>query len=171
MLEEEQLQRLFQYAMALCQQREDALDVVQSSLESFLKTQNHSKVVVENPEAYLRTTIRNRVIDLYKSQNRWEAESYEEGSFYDISPFDLEGLEILQQELSRVWERIDLIDRDILYHWAVLGYSTDEASELLGLSRGTFLSRMHRLKKRIQAEQASIQHEYVKPENTKGESQ
>ncbi|WP_370979259.1 RNA polymerase sigma factor [Agaribacterium sp. ZY112] len=140
-----ELQALYQYAMVLCQEPADAYDLVQHSLEQWL---NAGKVPAGNgQQPFLRSCIRNRFIDEYRHKQRFAQQSYEEHSDYDISPIDLEELIINRQELEKIWPELALEDRDILYHWAVLGYTTDEACEQLGLARGTFLSRMHRLRK------------------------
>lgn len=159
MLDEGQLQSLFQYAMVLSQHRDDAYDLLQSAMESYLVTLKRGKTDIDNPLAYVRTLIRNRYIDHYRHRERWPSESFEELAVYDISPVDLEQLTIDSQELEGLWGQLSLEDRDILYHWAVLGYSTDEACALLDIPRGTFLSRIHRLRKRCRmiANSQSIQ--------------
>ena len=55
-------------------------------------------------------------------------------------------------------KRVELapLDRDILYHWAVLGYSTDETCAQLDLPRGTLLSRIHRLRKTLQQQHPQL---------------
>lgn len=145
-LNPEQMQGLFRYAVVLCQHEQDACDLLQASLEVYLLEMRAGKGVL-NPEAYLRTLIRHRFIDAYRKQQRWQEDSFEEQQSYDISPLNLEELHINQQQLDSIWKTLCPQDRDILYHWAVLGYSTDEACELLGIPRGTFLSRIHRLRK------------------------
>ncbi|MCG8314741.1 MAG: sigma-70 family RNA polymerase sigma factor [Pseudomonadales bacterium] len=140
------LQALFQYAMTLCQQRENAQDILQIAVESYLveiKSGNN----INNRQGYIRRIIRNRFIDFYRYDQRWALEQFEEQARYDISPIDLEQLTINQQALQRLWQLLAPVDRDILYHWAVLGYSTDEACEILQMPRGTFLSRLHRIRK------------------------
>jgi len=37
-----------------------------------------------------------------------------------------------------------------MYFWAVEGYTTDELAEFLDISRGTLLSKIHRLRKRLE---------------------
>lgn len=142
----EDLQSLFQYAHTLCQHRDDAYDLVQSSVERYLK-ECQSGAKVRKPLAYIRTLIRNRFIDQFRHHQRWPSQPYEETSDYDISPLDIESLHINQQALAQVWKTLSPQDRDILYHWAILGYSTDEACAHLGMARGSFLSRIHRLRK------------------------
>ncbi|WP_420590225.1 RNA polymerase sigma factor [Bacterioplanoides sp.] len=151
----QELQQLFQYAMVLCQQADNAQDLLQSAVEHYLIELRRGKSI-NNKMAYLRSTIRNRFIDSFRHQQRWPNESFEEQQDYDISPVDLEQLHIDQQILQQVWQTLAPQDRDILYHWAVLGHSTDEACDILNMPRGSFLSRIHRLRKRCEQLQQSI---------------
>jgi len=148
-IDQEQLQRLFQYASALSNQRADAMDILQNALMGYLNASKESDKKIEHPEAFIRTSIRNHFIDQYRAQGRWPSEDYIEGSHYDISPIDIEALTITQNELDTIWNDLEIRDRDILYHWAVLGYSLQEVSDILGFSKGTLLSRIHRLRKKL----------------------
>jgi RNA polymerase sigma factor (sigma-70 family) len=152
MLQETELNGLFQYAMVLCQQRDDAYDLLQSTVEKYLIEVKRGQRVIRNRQAYLHTLMRNRFIDHLRHQQRWRNEVFEESGTYDISPVCLEQVCIDKQELEHIWSGLPVLDRDILYHWAVLGYSTDEACEQLDIPRGTFLSRIHRLRKTLQRE-------------------
>ncbi|WP_018691099.1 RNA polymerase sigma factor [Algicola sagamiensis] len=152
LLQDVQLQKLYQYAMMLCQQSDDAYDLVQSSLEKYIQQVNHAPEEITEPLAYVRRLIRNRFIDLYRYQQRWGNESFEESGTYDISPVILEEWLVDLDQLEKIWIELSPQDRDVLYHWAVLGYSTDEACERLEMPRGTFLSRLHRLRKKLQGD-------------------
>ncbi len=145
----QELQDFYQYAVVLCQNTDDAYDILQASLEKFLNEKRRGKNI-SNQTSYLRTIIRNQFIDQYRHQQKWQSELFEEQASYDISSVDIEAITINQGVLKKIWEQLSADDRDILYHWAILGYSTDEACELLGLARGTFLSRLHRLRKYCQ---------------------
>ena len=150
-LDEAQLNELFRYAMSLCRQRDDAYDLLQSAVEKYLiEVKGHGRTI-ENPLAFVRTLVRNRYIDQFRYDQRWEGENFAEGASYDISPVSPEQVCIDQETLRNVWEDLSAADRDILYHWAVLGYSTDEACATLEMPRGTFLSRIHRLRARLNA--------------------
>lgn len=151
MLCEADLNTLYQYAMALCHQREEAYDLLQSALEKYLIEVKCQRKAIENPMAFVRTLIRNRFIDQYRYQQRWDTEHFEESAPYDITPVGLEQICIDAQTLEIVWAKLSAQERDILYQWAVLGYSTDEVCERIGMPRGTFLSRIHRLRKRLQS--------------------
>lgn len=146
LFEPPQLQEFFQYAYTLCQNQDDAYDFLQAALEKYLGELQTGKVIA-NPSGYLRTIIRNKYIDFYRSRQRWQSELFEEQAPYDISSIDVESLNVSRSVLAKIWTKLASEDRDILYHWAILGYSTDEACELLNLPRGTFLSRLHRLRK------------------------
>ena len=148
-LDDAQLNALYQYAMALCLQADDAYDLLQSCLESYLVQVRCKPGTIDRPEAYLRTLIRNRFIDHYRRRQRWQTDSFEESASYDISPVDLEQTCIDADQLGRIWQVLAPIERDILYHWAVLGYSTDETCAQLGMPRGTLLARIHRLRKKL----------------------
>ena len=150
LLSEDDLNTLYRYAMTLCHQRDNAYDLLQSALEKYLIEQKCQRVAVENPMAFVRALIRNRFIDQYRYERRWDTREFDECVTYDISPGGLEQVSIDTQTLDNIWSELAPQDRDILYHWAVLGYSTDEACEQLGMPRGTFLSRIHRLRKKLQ---------------------
>jgi RNA polymerase sigma factor (sigma-70 family) len=157
MFGEADLNALYQYAIALCHQRDDAYDLLQSALEKYLvelKCKRHS---IDNPMAFVRTLIRNLHIDQYRYQQRWDTEQFEEYAPYDITPVDLDQICIDAETLQRVWSMLSVQDRDILYQWAVLGYTTDEVCKRIGMPRGTFLSRIHRLRNKMQAQRDSLQ--------------
>lgn len=153
--DQRQLNRLYQYAMTLARQPADAYDLLHTCLERFLSTSD--TLEVKQPEAYMRRLIRNRFIDQYRYDQRWDTTSLdtEEGfpAAIDFSIQTLEELHIQRDELERIWAAICPLDRDILYHWAVLGYTTQETADALELAKGTLLSRIHRLRKSFQSKQ------------------
>ena len=61
----------------------------------------------------------------------------------------LEEMLITSSELDAVWLKMDPMEREILFLWAVEGYSTSQIADQLEISRGTILSRIHRLRKRL----------------------
>lgn len=152
-LDSADLQQLFQYAVALCNDADDAQDLLHASVEQYLQELRQGKSV-KSPVSFVRKMIRNRFIDQYRHRKRWPVESFEEQANYDISPLDLEQLHITQQALEHLWAELSPDERDVLYHWAVLGHTTDQACELLAIPRGTFLSRIHRLRKKFQLDAA-----------------
>jgi len=51
----------------------------------------------------------------------WQTDEYQEKASYDISPVDIDQLHIDQQLLQNIWDTLSAMDRDIIYHWAILG--------------------------------------------------
>ena len=160
---EADLNALYQYAMTLCHQRDEAYDLLQSAVEKYLIEVKCRDEAIANRMAFVRTLIRNRFIDQYRYQQRWDTELYDESAPYDITPVGLEQICIDAQTLQTVWETLSALDRDILYQWAVLGYSTDEVCARVGMPRGTFLSRIHRLRKKLQPYRDSVPAQEGKP--------
>ena len=160
---EADLNALYQYAMTLCHQRDEAYDLLQSALEKYLIAVKCRDEAIANRMAFVRTLIRNRFIDQYRYQQRWDTELYEECAHYDITPVGLEQICIDAEALQSVWEKLSVLDRDILYRWAVLGYSTDEVCASIDMPRGTFLSRIHRLRKKLQPYKDSTPAQERKP--------
>lgn len=164
-LAEDQLNTLFRYASALCDQRDDALDIFQSSIEKYLLQIKKHSVPINSPEAYVRTLIRNNFYDAKRIQQRWQFEDYADHEAIDISPQTLDQVQINQQELKNVWSKLQAQDRDILYHLVILGFSTDETCAQLDIPRGTLLSRVHRLRKKLSSQKNLSPQKDATPEN------
>lgn len=139
-----QLNQLYQYALVYCDQPADAYDILQSSLESYLS----KKIVVENPMAYLRRSIKNLWVDTYRKNV--SRENYEKLPF-DIAESTLESIIVEQDLIQKIWHQLIPDERELLYYWAVLEFSMAEISKELNVPRGTLLSRMHRMRKRIES--------------------
>ncbi|MGH1371830.1 MAG: RNA polymerase sigma factor [Cellvibrionaceae bacterium] len=151
--DKDQLNQLYQYAMTLAQQPADAYDLLQESLERYLNAVASNKDI-DKPLTYVRTLIRHRFIDRYRYDKRWQLSPCDELEFptaIDLSFNSLEELHIQADLMERIWQQISPIDRDILYHWAILGFTTQETSELLNIPKGTLLSRVHRLRQQFQS--------------------
>ena len=60
----------------------------------------------------------------------------------DFNPAD-------RTELEWIWPSLSFMEREILFLWAVEGYSTDEVASQLDRPRNTVLSIIHRMRKRL----------------------
>ncbi|MGS0726342.1 sigma-70 family RNA polymerase sigma factor, partial [Shewanella sp. 0m-11] len=58
----------------------------------------------------------------------------------------LEDIEIQHNLIEYLFEQLNSAEREVLYLWALEGYSAAEIAEDLGQPRGTILSRLHRIK-------------------------
>ena len=148
MLDRETLDRLFQYCMVLCQDRDHAYDLVQSTVERYL---DRAPPGVEQPPAYLRGIARNL---FYDQQRRARVVSFEPFTPSDEQPNperSLEAIVIDSQLLEQAWSRLTAPERETLYFWAVEGMTASEIGLHLGQPRGSVLSRLSRLRGRLQS--------------------
>ena len=145
----EVLQKLYRYACTLCVNQDDAYDLLQYALEKYIHNRSDSKQGSE--VSYLRTIIRNRFIDEYRRLKRFPEESYDDETTLAIDVASLEDTVLAQVELELVWKKFDPFEREILYYWAVEEMTAQEISDQINKPRGTVLSRIHRLRKKIEA--------------------
>ena len=143
------MQKLFRYACTLCINQDDAYDLLQYSIEKYLH--NRSRSIQGSEMAYVRKIIRNRFIDEYRRLKRFPEDSYDDDVAMDIDITTLEETVLGQVELEIVWKNFDSFEREILYYWAVEEMTAQEISIELDVPRGTVLSRIYRLRKKIES--------------------
>lgn len=145
--ERDQLDQLYRFALALTGQRQDAEDLLHACLAEFLeRSRNH----VDAPLPYLRQMLRSRFYDGLRRRHKVQYEP-----IYDaVLPIDpqpaLEAAVVDALTLSQVWQDLTAAEREVMYLWAVDGLSANEIALQLGQPRGSVLSRMHRVRKRLQ---------------------
>ncbi|UCB56065.1 MAG: RNA polymerase sigma factor [Thiotrichales bacterium] len=143
------LQKLYRYACTLCQDGDDAYDLLQYALEKFL--QQAGAPERRNELAFVRTIMRNRFIDQYRHSNRFPQESYDDTTMLVLDEGSLEDMVIAQADLEIVWQLLDPFEREILYYWAVEEMTAQEISHQIDVPRGTVLSRIYRVRKKIES--------------------
>lgn len=145
----EQLNKLYQYGLSIVRDRDVAYDLLQSALLGFLEV---SSKEINEPIMYIRKSIRNAAINLHRSNSKSGVQySEDDDQVIDTDLRSLEQTIVDQDDIERVWVKLTTLEREILFLWAVEGYTIDEIATLTGTSRGTLLSRVHRLRRRIQA--------------------
>lgn len=145
------LNRLYRYAYTLSGEETPAYDLLQDTVERCL---SRPPGELACPEAYARRVMRNRHIDI-RRRVRASPEQLDEQGDVELLAIDthcLEQLVITRDRLARVWSRLDTMEREILYFWAVEGMTAAEIASALGSRRGTVLSRLHRLRVRLRAD-------------------
>ena len=144
-LSDSELNRLYRYAFALTHEEERAYDLLHSAVEKVLEVD----MEVHNIMAYLRRTIRNIFFDEWRRDQRHPTELKEDLSdVVDLST-DIETLTIQRDVLIRLLKEVSSEDREVLFLWAIEGLTFQEISDELGVSRGTLLSRVSRLRSRM----------------------
>ena len=147
MFSRQELNQLYRYSIALIENEQDAYDLLHTSIEKYLKSRNRE---ISNPIAYMKRIIRNQFIDTCRRKEKFSEEEYDETILY--MDMDMESLDVVVSDkiqINDIWKTLNSSEREIMYLWAVEGYSTSELAEYLEISRGTLLSKIHRLRKRV----------------------
>lgn len=151
-----ELQTLYQYCFSLTKNPSDAEDLLQTAIEKYMK----KSIKVDDVCRYLRTVIRNQFIDDCRRAKIIAFESFDEHSPVSINESDLEQLNLHQNLIQYIFDALKVGEREILFMWAVLGYTTSEIAEETNQPRNTILSRLHRIKQKamqlLSEEHASI---------------
>ena len=156
MLDKELLNQLYRYAISLTNNDDQAYDLLQSCVEKYLKANLPD---IENPIAYLKRMIRNEFVDQTR-KNRFYRD-IEPDALCRISDekalneLSMEDVFVQQSEVAALLGTMQPEERELLYLWAVEEYTIDEIAQIKQVPRGTLLSKLHRLKKRVQLQQDS----------------
>jgi len=146
-IDKQSVNKLFQYCLALCGNREDAQDLLQESLEKYLKK---SADTISEPTAYIRQTVRNGFYDNYRRSQTVYFEPLVDAELLVSVERELETLVIDEQQLQLIWKKLSPNEREVIFMWAVEEYSASEIALKLGIPRNTVLARLRRLKLKIQ---------------------
>ncbi|MGS0682205.1 RNA polymerase sigma factor [Shewanella sp. 125m-7] len=141
-MDRELLQSLYRYCYCLTANSTLAEDLLQTAMESWLK----STTKPEYLSAYLRTIIRNQFIDDCRRLKRIDFEPLEDNAPALLDESCLEELQVQHNLIEYLFKQLNAAEREVLYLWAIEGYSTAEIAKDLGQPRGTILSRLHRIK-------------------------
>ena len=140
------IQKLYQYGVSLCRDNDFAYDLVQSTIERCLKLKSSPN----NKLSYARTVLRNIFIDHYRHQTKFPVDTYDDEIVsIDLELQSLEQMMINKDQLEKAWELLKPFETEILFLWAVEGYSIQEIADQIGIPKGTALARIHRLRKRL----------------------
>ena len=95
----------------------------------------------------MRTIIRNHFIDDLRASQRREFVCFDENEIYaDFDIQTLESLVIHEDMINKVLVLLSPVEREILYFWAIEGYSTAEVAKIMEIPKGTILSKIHRMR-------------------------
>ena len=147
MLNKDQLNGLFRYAVALAQDETGAFDLVQSAVEKVLKKR------LDAPISYFKVVIRNLFFDELRREKRFPHEDLQddlrESLPLSLSIQGLEAIYINKDLVENILAQLSPGDREILYLFAVEEMTFEEISKLTGKKKGTLLSRMHRMREKF----------------------
>lgn len=152
MLNKDELNQLYRYALSLSGQEASAYDLLQSAIERYLKVSSQD---IDVPIAFIKTTIRNLFYDMQRHHKVVPMLSMNSDDLASIEPMSDDSMDdvlINQQEVKILMSCLNAEESELLYLWAVEEYTVDEIARMYEKPRGTLLSKLHRLKKRIRAE-------------------
>lgn len=141
------LNKLFHYCLALSGQHDDAYDLLQDSLEKYLSKEELS---VANPQAYIKRIARNRFYDLQRRKKIIQFDVLEDVDELEGEERDLESILVDELTLRQVWQLLSAAEREVTFLWAVEDLSSTEIASQLGIPRSTVLSRLRRMRLRIE---------------------
>jgi len=147
MLTDTDYQRAYRYAIALCGDRDMAYDVVHNAAANWLQAAPRN--VVE-PLGYFLRIVRNCFLADAKraAMLRWTPLDEVAGVIAtDMAPLEETFLQRVQ--LQRIWIDLRAAEREVLFLWAVEGFTIEEIAQQTATPKGTLLTRLHRLRKRF----------------------
>lgn len=151
MINKSELEALYRYSLALCNDADEAYDLLYSNIEKLLTPDKNARPV-NNKVAFLKRCIRNSYFDIQRHKKVRLIKSDALQNEHQALQQQLESLEegmIKQQEVGALLADLKSEERELLYLWAVEGYTAQEIADLQGGGRGTWLSRIHRIKTKL----------------------
>lgn len=146
MFKADELNRLYRYCYSLTRQRDEAYDLLQTAIEKFLRQRPPAP---EDLVRYMRQIIRHQYIDDYRRKRRFPMESLEDVDPVDFDTQTLDQMMMDQQSLEIAWKWLQAEERELLYLWAVENQTAQQIADELAQPRGTILSRIHRIRKKL----------------------
>ena len=149
---DQEYNQLYAYAVAISGCKQQGFDLLHHSIEAWHKV---DQTLIQYPMAYLKRMIRNHMIDLIRQKNRHQeiletlVEDQQETFGVFSAEQDLEEMVMNQLTLDKIWTLLSTEEREILYLWGVEGYTAREIGLQLNCPRATVLSKMHRVKIKI----------------------
>ena len=146
MFDKDVLHVLYRYSYSLSCDENNAYDLLQAALEKFIK----SNVVVKQPVAYMKKIIYNQFIDDCRRQKIVQFENFEETTLpADFDVQTLEELVVNEDMAKQILQSLEPDEREIMYCWAIEGFSTSEIALKLEKPKGTILSKIYRMRKKL----------------------
>ncbi len=143
--------RLFGYARALAQDADVAADLYQDTIVRAVASRD-APVAERAFRAWLFSIMRNRWIDRLRAERRQpEIDAYDDEIGAGMMPVGLESVIVNQLAVRQAFATLTLAHRDVLSIVDIGGFSYEEAAQMLGVPRGTIMSRVSRARQALSA--------------------
>ena len=148
MFDKTELNHFYRYCFVLVNNEADAYDLLQTAFEKYLRSPPRQSAA---KKSYLRKIIRNQFIDRYRGDQKIEMEIFDENIVTNINEdmSSLEEITINKEAAETIWSLLDPAEREIMYLWAIQGFTTSEVAKYLDIPKGTIVSKVSRLRKRV----------------------
>jgi len=150
MFSHEMLNKLYRYGYSLTNSESDAYDLLQDALARLLARKE--ALPEQDKIPYIRRMMRNQFIDKLRREQRFPLEVLDnsESELIDDAFIEMDRIIIAQQTLTTLWGLLLPMEREIVHLWAIEGFTAREIAQQLAIPQGTILSRIHRLRKKIE---------------------
>lgn len=143
MFSETELNQFYRYCYTLTRNEASAYDLLHDALEKYLA----STKAITAKKAFIQTIIRNRFIDNLRASQRRDYQCFDDNQDYiDFDVKTLESLVINEDMIEQILAMLNPVEREILYFWAIEGFSTAEVAKIMEMPKGTVLSKIHRMR-------------------------
>jgi len=149
MFNKTELNFFYKYCVALSRDEQIACDLLQSSLEKLVRRPITKE---KQTKAYFLRMIKNEYIDGLRKSEAFKSESFdEEVHVAEIGPNALDDLLISKEEVKLILENTSLEESEMLFLWAVEGFTIEEIAEFFEKPKGTILAKLFRLRAKLKA--------------------
>ncbi|TQV85581.1 RNA polymerase sigma factor [Aliikangiella coralliicola] len=144
---EECRKQAFALAYRLLNNRDDALEVVQSSIEKGINHPGAPALDHQEFKPWLFTVVRNKSIDILRHQKRVRKVEHEE--YHSSAPTCTEPDKSLQQmqlkeSLEEAINELNMQQKEIILLRDYHNFSYADIAKILGIANGSVMSRLHR---------------------------
>lgn len=150
MFSHDKLNSLYRYGYSLTGNESDAYDLLQDALARFIGRK--ATLADQDKGPYVRRMMRNQYIDQLRREQRFPLEVLDtiDPRIIDDACIELERIMISRQTFQKIWDLLLPMERELVHLWAVDGLNAREMADQLNIPQGTILSRIHRLRKKIE---------------------
>jgi len=143
-----ELESFYRYCVVLVRDEDVAYDLLQTTLEKWMRGRFHDRV--SHPRAYFMRMIKSQFLDdLRKDKDIETVVLDEETTIPQIGGSSLEDVLITKEEVKRILNFVSLEEREILFLWAVEGYTVQEIADFSDKPKGTILAKLFRIRSKI----------------------
>jgi len=137
----------FSLALRLLNNQDDALEVVQTSIEKGINHPNAPELDHPEFKPWLFTVVRNKSIDILRRKKRLPHVEHEE--YHSHAPQNNEPDKSLQQlqlkeTIEQALELLTMNQKEIVLLRDYHNFSYDEIAKILDIAKGSVMSRLHR---------------------------